>query len=90
MGALGNEGFLGPTFPAVVPNMQEPALSPQLCRSDPGNPENVALAEICRLLSAELSDVVFAMFPKALDRELSNVQNPIVTGMLELLTDVVS
>lgn len=53
LGALGNEGFLGPTFPAVVPNMQEPALSPQLCKSDPGNPENAALAEICGLPSAE-------------------------------------
>lgn len=65
LGALGNRGFLGPTFPAVVPNMQDPALSSQLCRSDPRNPENVGLADNCRLPSAELSDVVFAMFPKA-------------------------
>lgn len=63
--ALGNKGSLAPTFPAVVPNMQEPGLSSQLCRGEPGNLENAGLAKICRLPSAELNDVAFAVFPKA-------------------------
>lgn len=73
LGALGNEDSLAPTFPAVVPNVQKAALSSQPAE---GNLENAGLAEICRLPSAELNDVAFAVFSKALHKELRNVQNP--------------
>ena len=65
LGALGNKDSLAPIFPAIVKNMQERAISSQLCRGEPGNLENTSLAEICRLPSAELNDVTSAMFSKA-------------------------
>jgi len=65
LGALGNKDSSVPTFPAVVSSVQEPALSSQLCRGEPGDAENAGLAEICRVPSAELNDVTFAKCPKA-------------------------